>query len=303
MASKDRPRRGTRRHRPLVRRRGLALKALSALDRWTLAYAALATVATLARWPPHAAPPLPVLGAHAALFGCALLASRARERGPAARFVGEFYPLFALVALYTSIGLVNTAARVSHDATVQAWEQAVFGGQPAREWIRAWPRPWLSVVLHGGYLSYYLILAAAPLGLWFTGRRAGARRTALLIMVAFYTCYTVFLLFPVAGPRYAFPPARNAATAVAPAVLTQRLLDQAAAWGTAFPSSHVAAALVASVSAWQTWRPLGAVLLPLAVLLSAGTVYGQLHYAVDAVAGALLAALVLALHPAPRGSD
>lgn len=112
----------------------------------------------------------------------------------------------------------------------------------------------------------------------------------------------MFLLFPVAGPRYAFPYVHNAATAVAPAVLTQKLLDQAAAWGTAFPSSHVAAALAASVSAWQGWRPLGAILLPLSLVLSAGTVYGQLHYAVDALAGAALAGLVLALHP-PRPGD
>jgi len=46
-------------------------------------------------------------------------------------------------------------------------------------------------------------------------------------------------------------------------------------------------------------RPLGTVLLPLVVLLAFGTVYGQLHYAIDAVAGALLGALVLVL--AARG--
>jgi len=232
-----------------------------------------------------------------------MLAPWARRGGRAGRFAGEFYPLFALAALYTAIGVVNTAAAVSHDAAVQTWEQALFRGQPARDWIRAWPWPWLSVVLHVGYLSYYAILAAAPLGLWLSGRRDAARRTALVVMIAFYACYAVFLLFPVAGPRYTFPPARNPATAVAPAVLTQKLLDQAAAWGTAFPSSHVAGALAASVSAWQAWRPLGARLLPLAALLALGTVYGQFHYAVDALAGAAVAGLVLALHPAPRPAD
>jgi membrane-associated phospholipid phosphatase len=35
------------------------------------------------------------------------------------------------------------------------------------------------------------------------------------------------------------------------------------------------------------------VLVPAAVLLAFGTVYGQFHYAVDALAGAALAALVL----------
>jgi membrane-associated phospholipid phosphatase len=65
------------------------------------------------------------------------------------------------------------------------------------------------------------------------------------------------------------------------------------AWGTAFPSSHVAAALVAAGCAWRALRPLGMTLVPLALLMSLATVYGQFHYAVDALAGAALAAVVL----------
>jgi len=76
-------------------------------------------------------------------------------------------------------------------------------------------------------------------------------------------------------------------------VLTRRLLAGGAAWGTAFPSSHVAAALVAAGCAWRGWLPLGAVLVPAALLLSIAAVYSQLHHAVDALAGAALAAAVL----------
>ena len=112
-------------------------------------------------------------------------------------------------------------------------------------------------------------------------------------MLSFYVCYTIFLLFPVAGPRYLFPPAQNPATATPIALFTRELLEAASSRGTAFPSSHVAAALVASLSALREWRPLGATLLPLAMLLALGTVYGQFHYAVDALAGAAVAAVVM----------
>jgi membrane-associated phospholipid phosphatase len=152
--------------------------------------------------------------------------------------------------------------------------------------------------MHAGYLSYYLILAGAPLGLWLSGRREGARRVTLAMMAAFYLCYAIFLLFPVAGPRYTFPLADNAATATGIARFTQRLLDGGAAWGTAVPSSHVAVSLVAAGVTLGEWRALGAPLLAAAILLTLGTVYGQFHYAVDAVAGAALAAAVVALmHP------
>ena len=56
-------------------------------------------------------------------------------------------------------------------------------------------------------------------------------------------------------------------------------------------------------------RPLGAFLLPAAVLLSLATVYCQFHYAVDALAGAALALAALfadrraGYDSAPAGED
>lgn len=274
---------------------------LAPIDRWTIGYVAVATLALAAHgWrTPHASQ---MLVAHALLVAVAVGAPLARAAGGSGAFLGDFYPLLVDAALYAEIGLVNAAVGVSHDALVQEWERALFGGQPSRDWIRAAPWLWLSWPLHAGYLSYYFILAGGPLALWFSGRRDGARRAILLTMATFYSCYTIFYIFPVAGPRYLFPLARNAATAVAPAVFAQRLLEQGAAWGTAFPSSHVAVALVASIAAWREWRPLGAVLLPAAVLLCFGTVYGQFHYAVDALAGVGVAglALVASRHKAGR---
>ena len=63
-----------------------------------------------------------------------------RARGGLLAFVGTTYPLLAVVGLYSAIGLVNSAAGVSHDDLVQGWEERVFGGQPARAWVRAWSR-------------------------------------------------------------------------------------------------------------------------------------------------------------------
>jgi membrane-associated phospholipid phosphatase len=136
-------------------------------------------------------------------------------------------------------------------------------------------------------------LSASPLGLWVAGRRDAARRTIFAVMVTFYICYVVFLFFPVAGPRYAFDVAHNAATSVFPARATQWLLDLGDSWGAAFPSSHVAAAVVAAVCALRYWRALGLLLTPLTLGLVLSVVYGQFHYAVDAVAGLLVAFAVL----------
>jgi membrane-associated phospholipid phosphatase len=266
---------------------------LALLDRWTLAYLGVASLFLGLRWTSLATERgALLLMLHVVTALAAWLAPRLRRGGGPARFLGDFYPLLLLYPLYAELGILN-ARGPGHDARVQAWEVLLFGGQPSRDWIRAQPEPWLSNVLHGAYLSYYGILVAAPLGLWLSGRREGARRTIGLVMLTFYVCYTIFLLFPVAGPRYLFAPAQNPATATPIALFTQELLNAASSRGTAFPSSHVAVALVASLSALREWRPLGATLLPLATLLALGTVYGQFHYAVDALAGAAVAAVVM----------
>src|SRR3989442_5943849 len=113
-------------------------------------------------------------------------------------------------------------------------------------------------------------------------------------MVTFCLCYVLFLIVPVAGPRCTSELAHNAATSIWPARATQWLLDVGDSWGAAFPSSHVAAAVVAALCALRYWRPLGLLLMPLTVGLVLSVVYGQFHYAVDAVAGLIVACAVLA---------
>lgn len=279
----------------------VALGPLTSIDRATLAYLAVALGFTLARGPRTlpAAVLLP-LGLALTALVVTILAPRARRSGPFGALLAEGYPFLLIPALYTHVGLVNTAGGVAHDVLVQHWEQSLFGAQVSLVWIRSYPSPSWSTVMHGAYLSFYPILLAAPLGLWFSGRRAATRATTLAMATTFYACYVVFFCFPVAGPRYYFAMAENAATAVPLAVYSHRLLEGMSAWGTAFPSSHVAAALVAAVSAWRGWRPLGAVLLVAAGLLTLATVYCQFHYAIDALLGVVFAAIVLMVHREPR---
>jgi membrane-associated phospholipid phosphatase len=275
-----------------VRRPDHAVAGLSSLDRWTLGYAGVSTMALLWRWPRGVGGYLAV--AHALVAVIVLLAPRMRGAGRGAGdFLGEFYPLLLLVAFYTEVGLLNAAAGVSHDVQLQGWERALFACQPSLDWARRQPWPWLSGLLHLAYLSYYPLVGGVPLGLWIAGRRAASRRTLLLVMVTFYICYSLFLAFPVAGPRYAFPPASHGALGIGIAAFAHALVRAGSAWGTAFPSSHVAVAVVASACAWRESPRLGAATLLATVLLSLGTVYGQFHYALDAIAGAAVGAAVL----------
>ena len=276
--------------------RRLALGALSPLDRWTLAYVALATVAVGLSFEGESIEGWGWLAvAHLLLVGLVLLAPRARVAGGLGRFLGDWYPMLLLAALYGEIGVLTLDAGFQNDLAIQRLEASLFRSQVSYRWIREMPVPWLSAVLHTCYLAYYAILYAAPVGLWFSGRRDAARQTILTVMVTFYLCYFVFLFFPVAGPRYAFDLANNAATEVGPARLAQWLLDRGDSWGAAFPSSHVAASVVATGMALRYWRPLGIALLLPTIGLMLAVVYGQFHYGVDALSGLVLAGIMLAV--------
>jgi hypothetical protein len=265
------------------------LKRLAPIDVATLLYVAVTTAAALLfggadrSW---------LLTAHVLVVAVVLLAPRARAAGPVGRFVGDWYSILMVTGLYAEVGVLNLDLGHHHDFAIQRLEQLVFGSQVSYRWIRAMPNPALSWLLHSCYLSYFAILVSAPLGLWLSGRRDGARLTIFAVMATLYLCYVMSLVFPVTGPRYAFPLAHNAATRVWAARAAQWLLDRGDSWGTAFPSSHVAAAIVATLCALRFWRPLGLALALPTIGLTFGVVYGQFHYGVDALSGIVVAIAV-----------
>jgi len=275
------------------------------IDLATLAYAGVATVAVLRSLSGEVIPGWPwLLVAHVLLAFLVWLAPRGRAAGAVGEFLADWYPMLLLVALYSEVGVLTLDAGFQNDLAVQHLELWVFGSEISYRWIREMPSVPLSWFLHSCYLAYYAILYASPFGMWVLGRRDQARHTIFAVMVTFYFCYIVFLFFPVAGPRYVFDLAHNAATQVGPARLTQWILERGDSWGAAFPSSHVAASVVATGMALRYCRRLGLVLVPFTVGLVLAVVYGQFHYGVDAlaglvIAGAMLAAMAFAKAEAP----
>lgn len=271
-------------------------RSFTAIDVATLAYVVVATGALIYGFGGDGIRGWPwLLAAHTLIVALVFLAPRARLAGRAGRFLGEWYPMLLLPALYGEIGVLTLSAGFQNDLFIQRLESWVFRSQISYRWIRESPNYLLSWVLHGCYLAYYAILYASPFALWMAGRRDASRHTIFAVMATFYLCYILFLFFPVAGPRYAFDVAHNTATDVWPARFAAWLLDRGDSWGAAFPSSHVAASVVATGMALRYWRALGLILLPFTIGLVMAVVYGQFHYAVDALSGLIVAALILGI--------
>ena len=214
--------------------------------------------------------------------------------GTFAELVGGGYPYILVTPFYWQLGVMQLDLGNIRDAVVQRWELALFGTQVSVTWHQTMPSAALSALLHLCYGAYYWMVALVALWLFFSGKRDGFRRAGFIAALALYTCYLIFGVFPVAGPNYFFAPPTGAFVANWPARYVYFMLGSGSSMGTAFPSSHIAASWCAVYAAWRDARALALALVPLALGLAVGTVYGQFHYAVDALAGATLALVLMA---------
>lgn len=201
-------------------------------------------------------------------------------------------PLIFVPVLYAQVGSLVNGVPV-HDASVLAIEHRWFG-EPARTWSRLYPSPLLSIPLHIGYLSYYLIIYLPPLRLVLRRDQRALNETILALLLAFIASFVWFVLWPVEGPRYRWPPVADV-TADPVRLLTTTILERFSSRGAAFPSSHVSVAVVQTLMAWRWQRRLVWLLAPLTLALAFGAVYGGFHYLTDVVAGASLGAVVGAI--------
>jgi membrane-associated phospholipid phosphatase len=216
---------------------------------------------------------------------------RGRSMHPAWRWIGDWLPLLSLPLLYGGMTWVMIGSGGMHDAVVQAWDRALFGTEPARTFAGALPWWPLSELLHLAYFSYYGIIYGPALFFYLRrGHRRGFHDIVLAFTVTMVSSFVAFSVFPVEGPRYAWPaPAGVPSGPVRSAVLW--VLEAGSTRGTAFPSSHVAIALSISLAMLRWRRNAGVGLTVVTVALGLGAVYGGFHYATDILAGAALGGL------------
>jgi membrane-associated phospholipid phosphatase len=273
---------------------------LRAVDRLLLAYLAFTAVVALVRLPSRPTAGW-VLAIDAGIATLIVLLARP-QAGRLGEFLRDVYPLILLPVLYGSLDLLNGLGEVQvHDAAILRLERALFGGEPARTWWQAYPSRFWSTLLHGAYWLYYPLLAFPVILFLSRRRRQELADTILALTITFVFCYAWFILLPVAGPYYTYPRPSAEFLDNPMARLVYGTLATGSSHGAAFPSSHVAAALVALGMTWRGSRTAGAVLGLPVLLLVVSVVYCQMHYAVDAVAGVLVAGVVLGARARGKG--
>src|SRR5207302_3405964 len=102
----------------------------TAIDLATVGYIVVATGAVLFAFRGEGIPGWPwLLTAHALMAALVLLAPHARNAGPVGRFLGDWYPMILLPALYGEIGVLTLSAGFQNNYRIQRLEFWVFGSK------------------------------------------------------------------------------------------------------------------------------------------------------------------------------
>jgi membrane-associated phospholipid phosphatase len=221
-----------------------------------------------------------------------LAGRRSRERSGLADALSEWYPLAFFVMFFEQIGsLVHAFVDGWYDAWLIEADRALFGVD-LTVWIEQFASYWLTEVMQLAYTSYFPLTAGVAAWLWTRRGRDAFRLLMLASCVTYYTCYLVFILFPIESPYHSLRHLQQVELhgGVFTAII-ERIERYGRVHGGAFPSAHVAGSVVTWLVAGRVAPVLGLCLTPLVALLMVATVYGRYHYGVDVIAGSVVGSL------------
>jgi membrane-associated phospholipid phosphatase len=241
---------------------------------------------------------LAFLGMAATIPAMAMVATR-RPSVTMERVRLALFPVLVNVVYWQLGPVVGHLGSNNWDAALLRADRIVLTDTPA-VLLGAWTPPLLTDFLSGCYLLFFPAVLVA----FFIALRRPAPDGARLFdgLISLYGIgFLGYTLIPAAGPHLAMPEAF-------PAALTGGWLTRTNAALVAsgsnrvdvFPSLHTAITVFLMGSLWPRQRRVFFALLIPAAGLGAATLYLRYHYAVDLLAGLLLAAAALAFTRNPR---
>ncbi len=221
-----------------------------------------------------------------------------------------FYPILLFTGFYRETGALHHIFFADFlDTWLIQLEQKIFVIQPSLQFMNYLPYRAVSELFYAAYFSYYIMIVGIGIALYLRNRRQFFHYISVLSFV-FYLCYLTYIILPVMGPRAFYGGAMGYELTVEvgpkeippyPATVQKGLFfhimrtiyHHLEAPGAAFPSSHVAIALVTLWFSFRYLRRIRYLHLADVILLCLSTVYCRYHYALDVAAGATTASVLI----------
>tara|TARA_R110002050_G_scaffold82964_1_gene177185 strand:- start:3987 stop:4862 length:876 start_codon:yes stop_codon:yes gene_type:complete len=208
----------------------------------------------------------------------------------------NIYPILFAGYFYTETVHYNKLFFNNLDAIFIKFDQWVFGFQPSIEFYEYFSSSFVTELMYFGYFSFYFIILGFVFIMYFK-RKSLFIESTYKVAFSLLFFYFIFAIFPSAGPQFYFDVSERAVPTNG--YLFQKIMhviqDGAEQPTGAFPSSHVGVTIVILLLARKTLPLFYKICLPITILLMLSTVYIKAHYAVDAIAGFLIAPFILYL--------
>jgi len=202
-----------------------------------------------------------------------------RTMYPIALFLYSWEELAALMPMfYGNFWMTDLVVR---------WDKLIFGVYPT-VWVQKLYTPWLNELMHFMYVGYYSFFILVPCLLYFRNKKQETLAVFSILSFTYLTNFFLFFLIPTLDPNHVpllqeLHVKEQAGYLFVP--LNKFIQGTGGIPVAAFPSSHVAGALVWALVAIRYIRKLGYVLLPVAIGVGLSVVYIQLHHALDPIVG------------------
>jgi membrane-associated phospholipid phosphatase len=200
-----------------------------------------------------------------------------------------FYPIVIILYAWEELAVLQPIIFGSYwlTDTLVRWDKLIFGIHPT-VWLQNLYNPWLDELMNFIYAAYYTFFLLAPLIFYIRKKKEVSFAIYSLATFTYLSNFFLFYFLPALGAKTA-PLLEGLHVKEHTGFLFGELNRIIQAKGGiacgAFPSSHVAGALVWALSALRYDKKLGYIIIPFAIGIGFSTVYMTLHHAVDPIAG------------------
>ncbi len=215
------------------------------------------------------------------------------------RVTRDWLPAILSIGIYESLKhlhlneIILWLGNTPKDDIILRMEEVFFGGH-ASVWMQQFiSEPLTIFMLLVYYVGYYTYPSVVAVLLYLFRPRTAFREILLAFLAAAFIGYTLYILVPVAGPRFQLTHLYE--HTFVPKWTLQQWQEFNRFDYDCFPSLHTAIPLTVLVIAFRHMRWLGWVLLPLVLSTVVSTLYLQMHYLTDVVAGIALVPIAVTI--------
>lgn len=200
-----------------------------------------------------------------------------------------WYPAFLFPYFYTETASLNHMVFQGYwDPWLQQIDLAMFGTQPNLWLYDRLNHVGFNEVIHFCYFTYYFMSTILAVVL-YARKSLDFPRVFFVVSAGFYSCYLMYMFIPAVGPLHLREGRFTEGVLFIP--IMDWIYAHAERPGAAFPSSHVAIAVMTILFSYRSHRLTFWIFLPLVAGLVFSTVYGFYHYVIDIIVGLAMGVL------------